>query len=740
MRSANWQDAEQELDKIDREVMRQLAIMNLKGATSASEMEVLEDVDKKVDRLTSFVNDMSPPILPEISAVSARALAMPHRYVERAAVQQLADGLTNPEEPRTPYTVVGMGGGGRSVLASAVVRKSSVRKHFREGIFWMMVGRDAKNSLLPLLQGLAREMGAAPTDTPHGVPHIMHSLKQAQQHLSAVASTGNSPRLVVLDDVWEREVVDALLPLELKVLLTTRDRSVVGVPARCLELGDMTGEEASELLLKMSRMMRQPGDVVQMQMTKVIALCGRLPLVLAIAGSMPVVKGKGLTAGAWEELANPFEDVAKIMRARGEQPSFLSAVLEASFDALAERKQEEVLETAVLAASTVASTEMLQNLWETQDAEGAREEAEGLASNCVLQAVGGGGYRGHNLVLDFVKTKIKANVDMVEKVPGLQANFLGRLDVLKGCKHPEHGTGNQGMIVWDALLRSMEKILLFNVQSKFIEAKPLNERSQAIQKQILDPKHPAAATSLTNRVRLLSKQNQGLLDKTSPLLEEVVSAHERVQGRDHPDVASALNNRAEMLKNQGKYDEAEPLFRRSLAIHERVYGPDHQEVAKDLNNWAELLKNQGKFTEAAPLYERSQATQDNVLDPEHPDAAQSLSNRAYLLQSQGKFAEAEPLYKRATEIWETVFGSEHPHVAKALNNLASWLEEQALLQVKFSEADPLNKRTQDIFEHSLRGNHPDVATFLNNRALLLENQGKYAEAKALFERCQAINE
>ena len=87
---------------------------------------------------------------------------------------------------------------------------------------------------------------------------------------------------------------------------------------------------------------------------------------LAIAGSMPVVKGNGLTAGAWAELTKLFENVGKKMRARGEQPSSLDTVLQASFDALAGRKQDEFLKTAVLAPSAVASTEMLLNLWETQ--------------------------------------------------------------------------------------------------------------------------------------------------------------------------------------------------------------------------------------------------------------------------------------------------------------------------------------------------------------------------------------
>ncbi|CAM9778095.1 unnamed protein product [Ectocarpus sp. 12 AP-2014] len=104
-------------------------------------------------------------------------------------------------------------------------------------------------------------MGAAPTDTPHEVPHVLDSLEQVKQYLGAVASTDTSTRLVVLDDVWEREVVDVLLPLGLKVLVTTRDRSVVGVPTGCLKLGDI--KEAMELLLKTSRAVGQPGDAVR---------------------------------------------------------------------------------------------------------------------------------------------------------------------------------------------------------------------------------------------------------------------------------------------------------------------------------------------------------------------------------------------------------------------------------------------------------------------------------------------
>ena len=97
-------------------------------------------------------------------------------------------------------------------------------------------------------------------------------------------------------------------------------------------------------------------------------------------------------------------------------------------------------------------------VFDVQDTTGTQEEAEGLVDKCLLQDVGGGGYRVHDLVLDFVKIKIQADVEMVKKVTALQARFLGRLDVLKGYGHPEHGAGNQGLFVLDGLWRSAEQL------------------------------------------------------------------------------------------------------------------------------------------------------------------------------------------------------------------------------------------------------------------------------------------
>ncbi len=104
----------------------------------------------------------------------------------------------------------------------------------------------------------------------------------------------------------------------------------------------------------------------QSPIIQVVSRCGCLPLLLAIAGSMSAVKGRGLTAGAWEELITLFEKRATIMGESGEESTSLKEVLGASFSALAAKKRREFLKMAVLAPGAVAPIEMLRHLWEIE--------------------------------------------------------------------------------------------------------------------------------------------------------------------------------------------------------------------------------------------------------------------------------------------------------------------------------------------------------------------------------------
>ena len=51
-----------------------------------------------------------------------------------------------------------------------------------------------------------------------------------------------------------------------------------------------------------------------------------------------------------------------------------------------------------------------------------------------------------------------------------------------------------------------------------------------------------------------------------------------------------LRNSHNCFTSQGKPEEAEPLYKRAVAVWEKALGPDHPNVASGLNNQAELLR------------------------------------------------------------------------------------------------------------------------------------------------------
>ncbi|CAM9647109.1 unnamed protein product [Laminaria digitata] len=504
----------------------------------SNDIALVDGLEHRQEAL-AMARDLLPPPLPDMAAVPAGAPPEPRNYVKRLCLQEAVDRLIHPDKPLAPYTVVGMGGGGKTVLVSAVVRNSSV--------------------------------------------------------------------------------VDTLLSLKLKLLVTTRDRSIGGVPESCLELGDMAENEARELLLKTSEARGQPGNY------------------------------------------------------------------------------------------------------------GARDEAGGLASKCLLQDMGGGRYRVHDLLLEFVTIKIKAEAEMVKVATTLQAQYLGRLGVVEGYNVPEHGTGDQGLFVLDALWRSVEKL------SGDSELEVASYRASLGELESCE-----ATVDVSNSYSFVGGlfHIQGKYAEAEPLYERSHAILEKVLGPEHPGVAVSLNNRAELLREQGKYAEADPLYLRAIEIGEKTLGPDHPDLAVRLNNRAELLRAQGNYAEAVSLNEQATKILMKALDPEHPTVATALNNRGWLLKLQGKYEQADPLFLQAIKIWEAALGPDHPQVATGLNNRAGLLKSQD----KFSEAEPLFKRTQEIFEKSFGRDHPNVATILNNQAELLRAQGKYVEAEPLFERSQAIRE
>ena len=87
--------------------------------------------------------------------------------------------------------------------------------------------------------------------------------------------------------------------------------------------------------------------------------------------------------------------------------------------------------------------------------------------------------------------------------------------------------------------------------------------------------------------------------------------------------------------SQGKLDEAKPYMEEVLAIDKKVYGDEHPEIATDLNNLAQLLNAQGKPREALEIMKQVLETQKKVFGADqshHPNVKDAEYAVAFLTE------------------------------------------------------------------------------------------------------------
>ena len=179
-------------------------------------------------------------------------------------------------------SVIGMGGSGKTVIASAVVRdtgETAVAVYFSRIVFLAFgqtpVLRDV--AMLAYSQLTGRSLGQS---NDIAFDELLSVLADAAFGVDV---------LLVMDDVWEPAHAEALnfvdRGTDSRVLVTTRLKGVFP-GAREFELGVLSLEDGAALLLECAGEARPGPPPLPKLLSDAVDLCGRLPLLLSIAGSM----------------------------------------------------------------------------------------------------------------------------------------------------------------------------------------------------------------------------------------------------------------------------------------------------------------------------------------------------------------------------------------------------------------------------------------------------------------------
>jgi eukaryotic-like serine/threonine-protein kinase len=220
----------------------------------------------------------------------------------------------------------------------------------------------------------------------------------------------------------------------------------------------------------------------------------------------------------------------------------------------------------------------------------------------------------------------------------------------------------------------------------------------------------------------------GQYDKAQPMLEEALALRQRAFSGKHLNVATSLNNLADVLQMKGEYERAEPLYRAALEMRRELFRQDHPELAKSINGLADLLHDKGSYDDAEPLYREALAMRLRLFGEEHLDVAESLNNLALLFHDKADYDQAEPLYRQSLEIRQRWLGGEHPLIAQSLNNLGSLLRARGDIQT----AEAMLREALAMNRRMLGNQHKDVIGDMNNLATLLQDKGSYSEAESLL--------
>lgn len=319
---------------------------------------------------------------------------LPPYYLERPeAVEPLKRALLTETAGRTGPAKVGiqgMPGVGKTLLAAAVANDPEVRAALPDGVLWITVGRDPV--ILELQLDIAASIGAPATFTAENTGKRV--LREALRERSI---------LLVLDDLWEIDPVEHLdvVGERGRLLVTTRNQEVlVSLGARDHRLEVPSLEQALGLLASCAGLTVRTLPAIA---ERVAEECGRLPLALAMIGSMV-----RLRPDAWADALDRLEraDLDKIrQRFPGYPHPNLLRAIEVSIVGLDAATRERYLELAVLGDEPAVPGSAFEVLWSAAGLEplDARDLIARLVARSLLLRDQGGRFRLQALQADYLR-------------------------------------------------------------------------------------------------------------------------------------------------------------------------------------------------------------------------------------------------------------------------------------------------------------------------------------------------
>ncbi|WP_250566006.1 AAA-like domain-containing protein, partial [Adonisia turfae] len=326
---------------------------------------------------------------------------LPSHFVERIEHQTAIKQLLVCEDAKLDTLVVsaiyGLGGIGKSVLASKLAHDPEIQARFFDGILWATLGQQP--DILPLLSNWIQELG--------DYDYKPTAVESASKHLLTLLYDKHV--LLVVDDVWHPEHLE---PFRVGgkgccVLVTTREARIPDVKRYDLDV--MTADQALKLITQ--KLSYPLTDDEHQQALTFAERVGYLPLALELAASQIE---EGVT---WSELLDDLQDeVARLetldiygrdeIRDDAKRRKYsLLACFNLSLKQLSTEQLRQFAWLGIVPEDVSLTQEMAETLWQVTSRQSRANlrtfKSKALILQGIKQANGQPTYRMHDLMHDL---------------------------------------------------------------------------------------------------------------------------------------------------------------------------------------------------------------------------------------------------------------------------------------------------------------------------------------------------
>ncbi len=252
-------------------------------------------------------------------------------------------------------------------------------------------------------------------------------------------------------------------------------------------------------------------------------------------------------------------------------------------------------------------------------------------------------------------------------------------------------------------------------------------------------------------IRDMEQRAESKFGEAETLLEQAIDLRQQTLGAGNPELASALSEAANMLRDMGRPDKASLLYEQIAAIYD-AHGRTMLRAAGETDREARDRSARG---DSGGQDDRWQWRNPPAWADIRMLAALGLLVAAVVATQLGKWAldwlwrrrrragmdaflegrsqDAERLHRKAYEL-ARLFGPCNVRVGESQSNLAILY----LFLGQLDKADKASERALAIMERHLGPGHPDLARHLADRAEILRRLDRLDEAGALESRAKEI--